>query len=418
MTNLLHPGNRSKILQNLVDRLVVKNEGEATEMLDNLNTLRIQAQKSPSSETRKKLQNAALEFPNFSHPSITDLKDPRVVFDNCQDLDQSNLDKIRSFEEISKVLNGSRTSDTGQTSTEKSYYLLGPLAELEQALIHFTVNHLITRAGFQLVSVPDLLNPQILEACGLKTTGEITNVFKLDERFYGPKALSGTAEMAFGSLFANQKIEFPVDNQVKKFAAVSRCYRAESTMGKKEKGLYRVHHFTKVEMFALTPNDPGLSNLVHEQMLSIQQRLFDDLLLHYRVLDMHPGDLGAPASRKYDCEAILPGNNSNLNEKFYGEISSTSNCLDYQSRRLNLRDAETGMFCHTINGTACAVPRMIMAICEQKQLNNGCVNVPEKLRPYMPSMENSIDDFLGPRPKSKRPVFQYKASPKAFLSNT
>ena len=416
LTTLLTPAFRSKVIRNLVDRLYVKSEESAEEMLDSLYELKNTALKEPFSENRDKLNEAALQFPNFSHPAIIGLKEPRTLFDNCDQLDQKHLKKIRSFDEINRIMNGSRTEHTGQTTTEKSYFLLGPFAELEQALINYTIDHLTTRAGFELVSVPDILNPEIIEACGLKTTGRITNVFKLDPRFYENKALSGTAEMGFGSLFANKKISFK-DSNVKKFAAVSRCYRAESTMGKKEKGLYRVHHFTKVEMFALTISDQKVSDMVHEQMLQIQQRLFDDLDIHYRVLDMHPGDLGAPATRKFDCEALLPGNNSGAkNDEFYGEISSTSNCLDFQSRRLNIRDSESGKFCHTVNGTACAVPRMIMTFCEQNQLDNGCVNLPRKLWPYMPSMKDSRDDFLGPRPKNKRPVFQYKASPKAFLS--
>lgn len=104
--------------------------------------------------------------------------------------------------------------------------------------------------------------------------------------------------------------------------------------------------------------------------------------------------------------------------EFFGEISSTSNCLDYQARRLNITDRTSGEFCHTVNGTACAIPRMIMTICEQHQMNNGCVDLPKALWPYMPSMETSPDDFLGPRAKEKRPVFHYKKSPNFFLQPT
>ena len=406
---LLNPMNKSSIIENLVSRLCVKTKDEATNMLEDLHRLKELTVAEPSKENRSKLNQAALEFPNVSHPSILDLKEPKTLFDNTKELDL-NLPKIRSFDQISRTLFGSRTENTGEATTEKSYYLLGPLAELEQALIHFTVDNLV-KMGFKMVSVPDLLHPEIIEACGLKTTGKITNVFKLDEKLHGLKALSGTAEMGFGALLANQAINFDETN-VKKFAAVSRCYRAESTMGRKERGLYRVHHFTKVEMFAVTISDPNVSNLVHEQFLGIQQKLFDDLNLFYRVLDMHPGDLGAPATRKFDCEAILPGY---LDEPFYGEISSTSNCLDFQSRRLNIRSENSGRFCHTVNGTACAGPRTIMAICEQNQLSNGCVNIPSKLERYLPSLKNSPNPFLGPRPKKQRPVFVYKTSPKAFI---
>ena len=414
ITYLLNPVNRSCILNNLVARLCVKDTNEASKMLENLYSLKDLTISMPTPENRRKMSEAALEFPNTSHPAITDLKEPKTLFDNTQELDLYNVAKIRSFDQVSRTLFGSRTENTGEANTEKSYYLLGPLAELEQALIHYTVDNLV-KMGFTLVSVPDILDPQIIEACGLKTSGKITNVFQLDNPRLGKKALSGTAEMAFGALLANQTIDFSPDSNVKKFAAVSRCYRAESTMGRKERGLYRVHHFTKVEMFAVTINDSNVSNLVHEQFLTIQQKLFDDLNLFYRVLDMHPGDLGAPATRKFDCEAILPGY---LDEPFYGEISSTSNCSDFQSRRLNIRMSSGGRFCHTVNGTACAVPRMIMAICEQNQLTNGCVNVPSKLERYLPSLRKSKDPFLGPRPKKQRPIFVYKSSPKAFIQRS
>ena len=414
ITYLLNPANRNCILDNLVARLCVKDANEASKMLDNLYSLKDLTISMPTPQNRRKMCEAALEFPNTSHPAINDLKEPKTLFDNTQELDMYNVAKIRSFDQVSRTLFGSRTENTGEANTEKSYYLLGPLAELEQALIQYTVDNLV-QMGFTMVSVPDILDPKVIEACGLKTSGKITNVFLLDNPRLGQKALSGTAEMAFGAMLANQTIDFSPDSNVKKFAAVSRCYRAESTMGRKERGLYRVHHFTKVEMFAVTINDSNVSNLVHEQFLTIQQKLFDNLNLFYRVLDMHPGDLGAPATRKFDCEAILPGY---LDEPFYGEISSTSNCLDFQSRRLNIRMSSGGRFCHTVNGTACAVPRMIMAICEQNQLTNGCVSVPSKLERYLPSLRKSKDPFLGPRPKKQRPIFVYKSSPKAFIQPT
>lgn len=406
LTYLLGPMNKSKIVHNLVSRNVVKGDTEAKKMLDNLHATKQASISNPSSENRENLVKAATRFPNTSHPSICDLTEPRTVFDNtAQWVFPGDPDKVRSFEEIAKVLAGVRTDNTGQANTEKSYFLLSQLAELEQALIRYTVDALTKRHGFNLVSVPDLLPPSVLEACGMVVEGPITQVFKLDPRFYGDVALSGTAEMSLGGLFMNKKVE-----SVQKYAAVSRCYRAESTMGKTERGIYRVHHFTKVEMFALTPGDPELSNLVHEQFLDIQKRLFDDLGLYYRVLDMDPGDLGAPAARKFDCEAILPGRNKGGGQ-FFAEISSTSNCTDYQSRRLNIRQEKTGQYCHTINGTACAIPRMIMTICEQNQLANGLVTLPEKLWPYMPSMADSHDLVLEPRPRKNRPHFRYVKSP-------
>lgn len=393
--------------------MAAKSEEEAAEKLDKLQNLKTLTISSPSKENRMKLNSAALQFPNFSHPSIVDYKEPKVLYDSTS---SGSYGQPKPFEEISRIYGGARTINTGETTTEKSYYLMGSFAELEQALIKYTVDLLVKRYGFALVSVPDILDTDVIEACGVETSGKITSVFKLDPRFYGgSRALSGTAEMGFGAMLMDRKLDFTTEH-VKKFAAVSRCYRAESSMGKREKGLYRVHHFTKVEMFAVTTGDANVSNLVHEQMLSIQQTLFDDLGITYRVLDMHPGDLGNPASRKFDCEAIMPGHTVDENgEPFYGEISSTSNCLDYQSRRLNIRDAQTGQFCHTVNGTACAIPRMIMAICEQRQLPWGLIDLPPKLRPLMASQRNNASSPWRPKPREERLNFVYKKSPLAFF---
>ncbi len=420
LPTLLNPKNRSKIVQNLVSRLIVPSETEAENMLSDLQDLKASTVQNPS--TRDILVNKACEFPNMSHPAVVDYTEPLTIFDNTSKWAAvEKLNKVRSFEEVGQILHGLRTTNTGQTTSEKSYYLIGPLAELEQALIRYTLDILLERFGFSLISVPDLVHPDIMKACGIDVEGKITQVYQLDPRFYGKVALSGTAEMAFGEYFHNQNLSFESNlpagssfhDRVRKHAAVSRCYRAESTLGKSESGIYRVHHFTKVEMFAVTQGDANVSNLVQEQMLVVQQKLFDDLNLSYRALDMHPGDLGAPAARKFDCEALLPGRTTRKGEPFYGEISSTSNCTDYQSRRLNIREEATGQFCHTVNGTACAIPRMIMAICEQFQLANGCVLLPPKLRPYMSSMRQQADDdmMLRPRPKQKRVTCRYYKSP-------
>ena len=171
------------------------------------------------------------------------------------------------------------------------------------------------------------------------------------------------------------------------------------------------------------PGDTELSNLALEQLLEIQVALFEGLGLTFRVLDMPPYELGHPAYRKFDIEALLPGrnvqsiksvklsNDSNLHmegsEDFYGEISSCSNCTNYQARRLNLRDADTGQFCHTVNGTACAVPRMIMAICEQYQAHSGYILIPDKLRKYMRHATK-----IHPKDKKVVPLYKYEKSPK------
>ena len=179
-----------------------------------------------------------------------------------------------------------------------------------------------------------------------------------------------------------------------KLAAVSRCFRAETGGAKEEAGLYRVHQFTKVEMFIVTEGRLEASERSLEEILALQRELFSLLGLSHRVLAMCPEELGDPAYRKYDIEAWMPGRQGG----FWGEISSCSNCTDYQARRLGVISSCGQNFCHTVNGTACAVPRMIIAICEQFQHKNGSVEVPEVLRPFLGGK-----DLLEPLPKKKRP---------------
>ena len=176
----------------------------------------------------------------------------------------------------------------------------------------------------------------------------------------------------------------------KKYCCLSRCYRAEAKTNKENAGLYRVHYFNKIEMFALTTKEQSQS--MFEDFVEIQKNLFNELQLHFKVLDMPPLELGLPAARKIDCECWLPGRNS------WGEMSSSSNCHDFQSRRLNIKyktlslNEETNEifkhdFVHTVNGTGCASPRILIAICENYQTKDGFVKIPQVLREFMNGQE-------------------------------
>lgn len=180
-----------------------------------------------------------------------------------------------------------------------------------------------------------------------------------------------------------------------KLAAVSRCFRAETGSAKEEGGLYRVHQFTKVEMFVVTEGKHEDSEAALESIVQLERELFSSLGLAYRVLAMCPEELGDPAYKKYDIEAWLPGRL----EGYWGEISSCSNCTDYQARRLGITSS-SGNFCHTVNGTACAVPRMVISLCEQFQTVGGAVEVPVVLRPYLRGHH-----LLESKPRKLRPNF-------------
>jgi seryl-tRNA synthetase len=334
-----------------------------------------------------------VKCPNMSHTQVATLTEPKLCFQ--RDFIPPEH-KIRSFDEIAKILGAARLQNLKNFCGDRTYFLSGVLANLEQALIHWAVQQLENK-GFQLISVPDILHKDIIQRCGMNVDGDRTQVYKLGQEF-GPAALSGTAEMAIGGFLMGKQIpKLPL-----KLCAVSRCYRAEASKNVHDKGLYRVHQFYKVEMFVVTDGNSDASQEALHQVLSIEREMFDGLGLAYRVLDMSPDELGDPAARKYDIEAWMPGRN------FWGEISSCSDCTDYQARRLAITDSN-GRFCYTVNGTACAVPRMIIALCEQHQTLNGSVNVPEVLRDYMGGAE-----VLQGKPKKLRPSLKYISSANFF----
>lgn len=227
----------------------------------------------------------------------------------------------------------------------------------------------IIKHGFSIVSVPDILPADVITSCGMKVDGDRNQVYRLVP---SNLCLSGTSEMALAGYFAGSRLkekELPV-----KVTAVSRCFRAETSALQEEKGIYRVHQFTKVEMFSVCR--PTESEAILNEFKEIEIDLFKNLGLYFKLLDMPPCELGAPAYRKYDIEAYMPG------RKLWGEISSCSNCTDYQSRRLNIKVDETDEFAHTINGTACAVPRMLIALIETNQREDGTIPIPEALKKF------------------------------------
>lgn len=218
------------------------------------------------------------------------------------------------------------------------------------------------------MTVPDILPAEVIKACGMETDGDRNQVYRI---LPSNLCLSGTSEMALAGFFAGAKVkskEAPV-----KVTAVSRCFRAETSGLNEEKGIYRVHQFTKVEMFSVC--HASQSESILDEFKDIEINLFNKLGLHFKLLDMPPNELGAPAYRKYDIEAWMPG------RKMWGEISSCSNCTDYQARRLNTFIDDD--FAHTVNGTACAIPRMLIAIIETFQKEDGSISIPKVLQQYM-----------------------------------
>jgi seryl-tRNA synthetase len=266
---------------------------------------------------------------------------------------------------------GARTTGHG------FYFLLRDGVLLDLALQRYALD-LLAREGFTLTTTPDLARNEILEGIGFQPRGPETQVYSIE---HSDLSLIGTAEITLGGMLYQQTVD--AERLPILLAGVSHCFRTEAgAHGQATRGLFRVHQFTKVEMFAFTL--PEESDAMHERLLAIECRLFDGLGIPYRVIDTASGDLGGPAYRKFDLEAWMPGRGE---KGQWGEVTSTSNCTDYQARRLNIRFKRKGEkgthFVHTLNGTAVATGRAMIAILENYQQADGSVLVPPVLRDWV-----------------------------------
>lgn len=261
---------------------------------------------------------------------------------------------------------------------QKFYFLKNEAVFLELALMRYALD-VASRHGFKAMMTPDLAKNSILEGIGFTPKGPESQVYRVDEH---DLSLIATAEITIGGAYADHIFE--TGSLPLLIAGISHCFRTEAGSGGREsKGLYRVHQFSKVELFAFCT--PDQSESMHKRILAIEEEIFQGLELPYRVIDIASGDLGAPAYRKFDLEAWMPGRGPNGS---YGEVTSTSNCLDFQARRLKIRyrssEMEKPEWVHTLNGTAIANSRAIVAILENGQQADGSVLMPKVLHPYLP----------------------------------
>ena len=257
------------------------------------------------------------------------------------------------------------------------YFLIGDGVLLELALQRYAVE-LLQQEGFTLMTTPDLARDTILEGTGFMPRGPETQIYSIAG---SDLSLVATAEITLGGAY-HERI-FDTADLPLTLCGISHCFRTEAgAHGRATRGLYRVHQFTKVEMFAFTAAEE--SDAMHQRLLDLECRLFDGLEIPYRVLDIASGDLGGPAYRKFDLEAWMPGRGEGGE---WGEVTSTSNCTDYQARRLGIRCKKQGQkgtsFVHTLNGTAVAISRAIIAILENHQRADGSVRIPAALVPWM-----------------------------------
>jgi len=361
------------------------------------------------------MEALALEMPNLTSDDTPRGHEPVVLsYINEQprfDEDASEEAVWRSHLHIGSELGILDFAGAAASSGWGWYYLLGEAAQLEQALVQYALA-VATRHGWTQVAPPSIVYSHIGAACGFQPrdqNGE-QQVYAIArsqadaDRGVPELCLAGTSEIPLAGMRANSTMD--AEDLPMRHVAVSRCYRAEAgARGADTKGLYRVHEFTKVEMFAWTAPVEGEAQDVYEEMLDIQTEILSSLGLYCRVLSMPATDLGASASRKVDMEAYFPSRRQHGLGDGWGEVTSASMCGDYQTRRLATRTRLDGRmtFPFTANGTALAVPRVLAALLENGwDEETATVAVPECLRPWMDGKERIGGRRRGTRAAAKK----------------
>ncbi len=327
-------------------------------------------------EVERRLREEMLKIPNMTHPDVPIGKDDT---DNVE-IRRSGVIPDFGFEpkdhvELGEALGIIDFEAGTKVAGSKFYFLRGDAVLLELGLVRYALDVLM-KHGYEPTITPDLARDEMLVGTGFIPRGPETQIYSIED---SDLSLVATAEITLAGSLADEILD--EERLPMRIAGLSHCFRTEAgAHGRASRGLYRVHQFTKVEMFAFTT--PEQSDVMHEELVSIEEEIFQGLGLPYRVVDICTGDLGGAAYRKYDIEAWMPGRNA------YGEVTSTSNTTDYQARRLAIRyrKAEPGgrpQLLHTLNGTAIAVSRSLIPLLENYQQEGGSIRVPEALVPYV-----------------------------------
>ncbi len=379
---LEHSVQQSRSLQNQVSRQVAQEKDPAArqKLIEDSKKFRdaIARLEGELGQVKEELRAALLTIPNLSHPDApvgTTAEDNKVLrrWGEPRKFDFKPKDHVALGEALDLVDFEAGASVTGQ----KFYFLKNEAVLLEMALVQYAMRTLFEE-GYTPVSTPDRARSEVLEGIGFIPRGPETQIYSVAN---SDLCLIATAEITLGGMHRDKivdELQLPL-----KYVGLSHCFRTEAgAPGRDTRGLYRVHQFTKVEMFAFCT--PDQSESIHQELLHIEEKIFQGLGLPYQVIDTCTGDLGGPAYRKYDLEAWMPGRGK---AGEYGEVTSTSNCTDYQARRLNIRYKIPGQkgthFVHTLNGTAVAASRALVAILENYQQADGSITIPEILRPWV-----------------------------------
>jgi len=330
-------------------------------------------------ELAVELETLHRQIPNLSHPDAPIGVDDKSNLEVARGqtllpkFDFKPLDHVELAEKLDLVDFEGGASVAGHGF----YFLKNEAVLLELALQRYAIEVLMGE-GFTPVTTPDLARNDILTGIGFNPRGPETQIYSVENT---DLSLVATAEITLGGMLAGQTLD--AERLPLKYCGISHCFRTEAgAHGRATRGLFRVHQFTKIEMFAFTL--PEESETMLGQLRGLECRLFDGLKIPYRVVDTATGDLGGPAYRKFDLEAWMPGRGESGE---FGEVTSTSNCTDYQARRLGIRYRVKGekgtRFVHTLNGTAIAISRALVAILENYQQSDGSIIIPEVLRPFV-----------------------------------
>jgi seryl-tRNA synthetase len=366
---------RKTLSKQIGERKQAGEDAEAEQLMATVQGLkeRIESAKGELEEVEAKLGELALTLPNVPDPEAPEgmSEEDAVVIREVGERPAFDFEP-RDHLEIGTELGLIEIEKAAQLSGSRFAYLKGDLVLLELALVRFAIE-LVRGEGHEPVVPPVLVREEALEGTGF-LPGDRDQIYEVpkDELF-----LTGTSEVALAGLHADEILDgaaLPL-----RYCAFSTCFRREAgAAGRDTRGIFRVHQFDKVEMFSFV--EPGASGEEHERLLAIEERILGELEIPYRVVNVAVGDLGAPAAKKYDCEAWIPSQGR------FRELTSCSNTTDYQARRLGTRyrpqEGAAPEVVHTLNGTACAVGRTIIALIENRQESDGSFTLPKTLHPY------------------------------------
>ena len=360
--------------QNLLSKSVASAKGEEkAALLESAKTLAAKVKEADAKRAQAELEAKAFIM------QISNVLDPQAPIGKEEDFVViENVGKPRDFDfqpkdhvELGKLLGAIDTERGAKVAGSRSYYLTGVGAMLEFALVNYAITS-ANKAGFTPVIPPVLVNSAAMEGTGfLGQAAE--NVYHLEK---DDVYLVGTSEVPLAAMHMDEVL--PVEKLPLRYAGYSTCFRREAgTYGKDTRGIIRVHQFDKVEMFSFCHPDQAKEE--HQRLLQWEKGFLNAMEIPYRVIDVASGDLGSSANRKFDIEAWIPTQDA------YREVTSTSNCAEFQARRLNIRfkEADATKVVATLNGTLVAIPRMVVAILENHQNADGTVNVPAALQPFL-----------------------------------